>query len=398
MKRLFTIAIITILCMSFCEAAIIADHTTTDKDAINVNHVTAACSMYRLYYGRTSHGTQIITGLEIMEARYGTPWRFNETGADGELSIYEEYGDLGHNGDTTWADTTREALNSPSNNRNVVMWSWCGGVSDNTPAGIDTYLNTMSQLETEYPEIQFIYMTGHLDGTGEIGTLHQLNEQIRNYCRANDKILYDFADIESYDPDGNEFLSRGADDACEYSDGNWADEWCAEHPLSDMCIDCDCAHSKPLNCNLKARAFWWLMAELVANSGPGHPTPTPSPAPLGVVLEMPRHLYRSGDDCYCNVIVTNNNTSALEEHPLFVILVVYDSLYWAPGFKDYANYLDLYPAFSPGETVIEVIPEFVWPPVEGSVEGLYFIAAITNPEISEIVGKADIWDFGWLDH
>ncbi|MCD4653954.1 hypothetical protein K8T06_08450 [bacterium] len=395
MKR-FLLVLVFIAGASTCGAAIIADHTCTDMGEINESHVNAACGLFRLYYGRTSHGTQIITGMEVMEARYGAPWQFNESGSGGELSIHEEYGDLGHNGDTGWADTTRDALNAPSSNRNVVMWSWCGGVTDNTSAGIDIYLNTMNQLETDYPEVLFIYMTGHLDGSGESGNLHQRNEQIRNYCKANNRVLFDYADIESYDPDGTYFLDQGADDGCYYNGGNWAEEWCVEHPLSDMCLDCECEHSRPLNCNLKARAFWWLMAELAEKSGV--PTPTPSPVPMGVSLDMPSHLFRSGDTCYCNVTVTNSGTSALENHPLFVVLVVYDYLIWAPSFTEYDNYLAMYPLFPPGETNIEVIPGFIWPPVEGSGDGLYFIAAITNPEITAIVGEADIWDFGWIDY
>ena len=43
-------------------------------------------------------------------------------------------------------------------------------------------------------------MTGRLDGTGLNGTVNLRNEQIRNYARKHNKILFDFADIESYDP------------------------------------------------------------------------------------------------------------------------------------------------------------------------------------------------------
>jgi hypothetical protein len=66
----------------------------------------------------------------------------------------------------------------------------------------------MAALEKEYPEVIFIYiyMTGHLEGTGEHGNLHVRNNQIRDYCRASNKILYDFADIESHDPDGSSFF------------------------------------------------------------------------------------------------------------------------------------------------------------------------------------------------
>ena len=49
----------------------------------------------------------------------------------------------------------------------------------------------MNKLENEYPNVHFVYMTGHLDGSGLNGNLHIRNEQIRNYCKNNNKILFD---------------------------------------------------------------------------------------------------------------------------------------------------------------------------------------------------------------
>ena len=111
----------------------------------------------------------------------------------------------------TWAQRTRDLLESSNNDRNAIIWSWCGQASTASEEDISTYLNLMNQLESDYPDVFFffVYMTGHLDGTGETGNLHIRNEQIRNYCIANDKVLFDFADIESYDPDGEYFLDRG---------------------------------------------------------------------------------------------------------------------------------------------------------------------------------------------
>lgn len=385
------------LVSGMCNAAIVADHTHTEMDQIDTGDVVTACGVFRVFYGHTSHGSQIITGMETMRDRYGAPWNFNESGADGALSVHEVSADLGHNGDTGWADITRDVLDTPGNDRNVVVWSWCGGVSDNTPEGIVTYLSTMNQLEQDYPDVLFIYMTGHLDGSGVDGNLHQRNEQIRDYCYAHNKILFDFADIESYDPDGAYFLDRGADDECDYDGGNWADEWCTNHPVSDMCLDCDCAHSRPLNCHLKARAFWWLLAQMAAGN-PGFPTPTPSPPQAGVTLDMPGHMFRSGDTCYLTATVTNTGPGDLVGYPLFVVLVVYDMLFWAPSFSDFDSYIDLYGSFPEGDTVIEVIPEFQWPAVAFGADGLYFISALTNPEISIIMGSPDIWDFGWYNY
>ena len=63
-------------------------------------------------------------------------------------------------------------------------------------------MNPMTALENEYWGVKFVYMTSHLDGCGANGNLNLRNNQIRQYCQTNNKILYDFADIESYDPDG----------------------------------------------------------------------------------------------------------------------------------------------------------------------------------------------------
>ena len=85
-----------------------------------------------------------------------------------------------------WATRTRNYLNSgtaPGNNRNTVMWSWCGQASSASEADINTYLNLMNQLETDYPAVNFVYMTGHLDGSGPTGNLYTRNNQIRAYAR-----------------------------------------------------------------------------------------------------------------------------------------------------------------------------------------------------------------------
>ena len=127
---------------------------------------------------------------------------------------------------------------------------------------IDEYLSPMQALEADYPAVTFVYMTGHLDGSGESGNLNLRNEQIRDFCRTNDKWLYDFADIESYDPDGDYYLSRGADDACNYSGGNWAEQWQESHTEGSDWYNCNSAHSQPLNANMKAYAAWWLFCQI----------------------------------------------------------------------------------------------------------------------------------------
>jgi uncharacterized repeat protein (TIGR01451 family) len=267
----------------------IIDHTCTDLSQVPDYWIEQAKALLRISYGHTSHGSQPITGMGVLEAN--TPsglYDFNTNGAvtSGVLSIADGVpdGDLGSPDRTTWEARTRTYLDGAGSDRNVVVWSWCGQVSGATYANIQTYLNLMNGLEQDYPNVTFVYMTGHLDGGGVEGDLNVRNEQIRQYCRNNNKVLFDFADIESHDPDGAEFMSRYADDYCNYSCGggtcNWADEWCATHGSDPLCDSCSCAHSKPLNCNLKARAFWWMMARIAGWPGPGEETPQKSPSTL----------------------------------------------------------------------------------------------------------------------
>ncbi|HOV27394.1 MAG TPA: C-GCAxxG-C-C family protein [Pseudobacteroides sp.] len=75
---------------------------------------------------------------------------------------------------------------------NVIIWAWCGQMSTATEADINTYLNLMSALEKDFPNVKFVYMTGHTDGTGLTGTLHLRNNMIREYCQRTNKILFDY--------------------------------------------------------------------------------------------------------------------------------------------------------------------------------------------------------------
>jgi len=253
--------------------AIVAGHGLHNLDNIPACWIEKAKTDFRLSYGHTSHGSQIVSGMDMIDDGPGTLYHWNRNGTDGGLSMWDRWpnGDLGHNGSLTWYYATRDMLDQPDCDRNVVMWSWCGGVSDNSEEGINIYLTHMNQIETDYPGVTCIYMTGHLDGSGEAGNLNIRNNQIRDYCNANGKVLFDFADIESYDPDGDYFLDLYANDNCDYNGGNWAIEWCDENPGNEMCDYCSCAHSQSLNCNMKGRIFWWMMGRMAGWDGNQYP-------------------------------------------------------------------------------------------------------------------------------
>ncbi|MFH1586815.1 MAG: right-handed parallel beta-helix repeat-containing protein [Candidatus Diapherotrites archaeon] len=302
MKPIIFSVILLIFLTSLGSAAIIVDHTIIEEfDSIPNSVFTDLKNDHRIYYGHTSHGEQPQQGWDMLIDKYPTKdlsytlyegygWgASNDNAGDPQYFIWWRAGDLGNPDFVAWEGFTRTFLNNagtPDNpgpdTRDIVIWSWCGEVSTATEAQIANYLSLMNGLEQDYPDVSFVYMTGHLDGTGETGNLHLRNEQIRNYALANNKILYDFADIESYGPDGSYYVDRSG--GCAYTNGclyrpdgglcngNWCNEWCTANP--GECPTCEeCAHSQCFNCYLKGKAFWWLLAKIAGWPGPSGTCP-----------------------------------------------------------------------------------------------------------------------------
>jgi hypothetical protein len=255
--------------------ALIIDHNSVkDFDKIPAFWLAEAKKL-ALHYAHTSHGSQIISGILALEdSTYSVAVR--ESGTEGlppaetpaALRIYDgnppetyiepdDYWD----GDSGM-DRTRAVANT--GNYNFSMWSWCGQQSSNDTATVQSYLDNLNTLESEFPAMRFIYMTGHTDGTDTPltpGTLKYNNNLVRQYVINNNKVLFDFADIESYDPDGNYYVNNSEGDC------TWCQTWCNNHPADCTNLTSSCAHSHPYNCKLKAKAFWYMMARLAGWNG-----------------------------------------------------------------------------------------------------------------------------------
>ncbi len=256
---------------------LIIDHNCTDITKIPRQAIENAKDTLYIAYGHTSHGSQLTTGMSglVDFANNGglglslpqDIFAWNNTGANGALHLhdYAMRGDCGYY--PQWVNETHNYLNSHPDTK-VIIWSWCGQVTWKYLNGTleSEYLIPMSQLEEEYPNVIFVYMTGHVDHWHDAAN-KAANQMIRDFCIANNKVLYDFADIESYNPDGVFF--EYPNDNCDYYEsengsklGNWAIEWQNSHVEGIDWYHCYSAHSQPLNANLKAYAAWWLWASL----------------------------------------------------------------------------------------------------------------------------------------
>jgi len=277
MKNIWALAFFTMLMIVCCKKenpvpgdGMVVGHECIDLSSIPEEWIKKAKETLHIAYGHTSHGSQLTSGMTGLAQFKGDRYAWNNGGKGGTLDLhdYAMSGDLGNPDYTSWEQRTRTYLEA-NPDVNVIIWSWCGQVSHASEENINTYLSLMAGLEEDYPEVTFVYMTGHLDGTGVTGNLNIRNEQIRNYCITNERFLYDFADIESYDPDGNYYLDKKANDGCYYDsnndgtrDANWAIDWQNAHTEGVDWYNCSSAHSQPLNANMKAYAAWHLWARI----------------------------------------------------------------------------------------------------------------------------------------
>jgi len=80
-------------------------------------------------------------------------------------------------------------------------------------ASASYYINSMSNLEAACRETVFVYTTMPLTTSedGENALRNAFNNRVRDWCRANGRVLFDLADIEAHDPSGAlcEFKYRG---------------------------------------------------------------------------------------------------------------------------------------------------------------------------------------------
>jgi hypothetical protein len=125
--------------------------------------------------------------------------------------------------------------------------------------------------------VTFIYTTGAAQYQGGDGYNRWLrNEQIREYCTANDKVLYDFADMDAwwYNPDTPGWEQKtydyeGHDVPAQHS-RYYGDEW---------------GHTTYESCEVKGKAMWWTAAMLSGWSltSSAEPGDIPPAGPFGAL-------------------------------------------------------------------------------------------------------------------
>jgi len=290
------------------QRGLVIDHRHTDISKIPVKYIEEAKKKLKIHYFRRSHGSHIDVGgmaaLKRYSKEYAKKYGYNAKGANGELYLSAKWYSLDFEHDK-WLEITRNFLDNPRNSHiNVLIWAWSSYLYK---ASAVKYLKDMEGLIADYgpggkkiksgkrkTPVIFIFQTAcNQSSTSRNKELYLKNRKIREHCRKYNRILFDFNDIECYNPDGKYFGDGSANgeytgkfllgDDLSYKvnagRANWGIQWMKKNPNSELtklasdkfCVTCE--HSmgfhegekkdnSRLHCILKGQAAWWLWARL----------------------------------------------------------------------------------------------------------------------------------------
>jgi len=280
-KIIFGVFILLLLPFSIWAQGIIIDHHCTDLSNIPTSWVTAVKNNMRVHYAHTSHGSQITRGLrdalEVSNPDLSVAIQENalptETGAlcifDGNGYPGDTYIGPDYYWETADGRTHTQGVLDNYSTINVSMWCWCTQLEYYNASQVNDYLARMTAFENANQDVTFVYFTGNAQnlwcGEEEGYNRYLRNEQIRQYCSNNNKILFDFADLDAWYNGSKNSYSYGGHQVPLLNDayGGDGDGW--GH------VNKTCAENK-------AKAYWWMLARIAGWDGTG-PTPTPTPTP-----------------------------------------------------------------------------------------------------------------------
>jgi hypothetical protein len=254
----FLLLLLSLFCINQSSAqSIIIDHTCTDITKIPDSWINAVKTYLKVQCAHASFGEQIIEGLE----RLSTDSKYSLDNDNCRLSFSNQhlniisgqnrYGacetyvtpDLYWKGEVAINISTYHLQNA---DQNTSIWFWDEQIDDYSESYIQDYLDSLARLEMEFPNVTFVYTTGNAQSNEP--NRFERNNQIRVYCIRNNKILFDFADLDAW-YNNEQHIVNGIP---------------MEHPNHN---GDEGGHASYVSCDNKAKAFWWLLARITGWDG-----------------------------------------------------------------------------------------------------------------------------------
>lgn len=281
MKRLLLLLTLLVFMSTVTFSQMIFDHTFVDETQIPANYIELVKDNVCLQWVGASHGHQVMTGIELAEldnplldatvSTQASGWCLPDTGPFRCMNGYIPYY-TNCNCTSNWGGPQAfweppkgpEAMDKLfiqcGYDVNVAGWTWCTELH-NGSYNLQAYFDQMEIYEDIYPWCTFIYSTATTEYQGDQGWNRWNNNNIiRQYCLDNNKILFDFADIECwYNGEFSYYIHNG--DTVPTRHSAYPDE--GYH------------HTNYLNCANKGRVIWSMMAYIEG----WNPTPPPNEAP-----------------------------------------------------------------------------------------------------------------------
>jgi len=254
---------------------IIIDHNCTDVTQIPSAIVDSIIQNGKLQGCATSHGHQVLTGLMLLEQENSNYPAYVGNGTNNPNPSWINGGWLPNTSDNfdvmdgkmpdftdlcgkccvycgpSYWDSGVEDLTKTFNcwpDINVSWWGWCTELSSYSSTDLQVYLDAIENYEMIFPNVTFVYSTGTAEGSGDEGyNRFQRNNEIRQYCIQNNKILFDFADLECWSNGEMHYYTI------------YGDTVPLQHP--DYHGDTH-HHTNALNCLNKGKAVWYMMARM----------------------------------------------------------------------------------------------------------------------------------------